>query len=415
MMTENKSIKVAFVVATKVQYALTTYRPIIKMLRQDPNIQTLAMSVGKQPLSNADVEALDELFDVTLHNPFNNNWRLSSSWNPIAKLKPFQLVRLGITLRKTRAAFSAFWRENEPDVIVLQSDRQTPSFDVVRLAKKHGIPTLLIQGAVSSKYLSYRPIISLYNRIAKVLLGYSSGYQLEGRAGCDRVAVWGENGARYYDRVGFSRQNIDIVGSPRLDAYVTELTESDNKSTLQKLGLPQGSSYVLLATSPLDSIANPDENIAAIRSVIETAIEIAKNDKEFRLVLKAHPAELESFRQNGIDDLCNSSPALVLAENLHISEALAACDRAMVFYSTVALEAALAGKPCIAFNPFNWNFGSEYSRKGMVTELTSQHQIADFFTTEINNLEVGDPSYFITNIGNAARSVTATIHTMAGV
>jgi hypothetical protein len=411
--TESSKMKVAIVLVTNVQYALTTYRPIVESLRQEQEIEALAISVGKKPLTDTDFEDLKEVCEVTFPNPFNNEWRQDRGQGALRKFKLFQLIRLGLTLYKTKHAFTKFLLEHKPDVIVLQIDRQSPVTDLIKVANKFGIPTLLLQGAMVSKNLSYREKLSTYNRVAKWLLGFASGYHLEGQGGVDRTGAWGESGAQYYEKVGIPQSNIDIVGSPRLDMYVTELAKSNRANTLRTLGFTPDQNYVLFATSPLYSIANPGENVATVRLVIETAIKIADQDSNFRLVLKPHPTEMEPFERSGILDLCRSSSAITLAQGVSIADALAACDRAIVFYSTVALEAALAGKPCIAFNPYNWDFGNEYSQMGMVSELKSVQELTDYMLAKPDSLPPGDPTYFMTNIGNAADSISNVIRKMA--
>ncbi|MDG0866419.1 hypothetical protein GKO46_04950 [SAR202 cluster bacterium JH702] len=402
----------AFVLTTKVHYALQTYEPIIRHMLTNSNLTTLGISVGKRPMSQAEHNAMDGIFDVNLENPFNSNWRNGS--NSILNLKPFQFGRLWKSVRKTNRTYAAFLKLHKPDVLIVQIDRESPATNLIESAQRLGIPCLLLQGAMSGKNLSYRSKYSVSNRVAKWLIGYSSGHHLEGQGGCDRIGAWGKSGANYYEHAGLQSSHVAQVGSPRLDTYMTELANSDTTSTCEILGIEPNTNFTLLATSPLDSIAEPGENISAIRTIIETAIEVSKQNPNFQLVVKPHPRELPSFEKYGIAELCRSSTAVTLARDISIAEALAASDRVIVFYSTVALEAALAGKPCIAFNPFNWNFGEEYTDIKLIDELTSTDQLRDFFTSSKEVLTVGDPSYFITDVGKSAKSVSSLIHHMAG-
>lgn len=410
---DNKpTLTVAFVLATKVQAALQTYEPIIRQMHTNSNLTALGISVGKRPMSQAEHNAVDGLFDVSLENPFNPNWR--SSTNSLWGSKPFQFGRLWRSLRKTNRVYDAFLELHKPDVVIVQIDRESPTTNFIESAQRLGIPCLLLQGAMSGKNLSYRSKYSISNRVAKWLTGYSSGHHLEGQGGCDRIGAWGESGANYYEHVGLQSSHIAQVGSPRLDTYVTELANSNTRNTCEMLGIEPNTNFTLLATSPLDSIAEPGENISAIRTIIETAIELSKQNPKFHLVVKPHPRELPSFEKYGIAELCQSSTDVTLARDISIAETLAASDRVIVFYSTVALEAALAGKPCIAFNPFNWNFGAEYTDTKLIYELTSTDQLRDFFTSSEKDLPVGDPSYFITDIGKSAKSVSSLIRHTAG-
>lgn len=248
----------------------------------------------------------------------------------------------------------------------------------IRRARQRNIPTLLLQDGIigepsslsardSIKFVHH--MLSYHVREPRSLLRYlyafrslgllpslyatlegvrtSHGYAAEH---CDKVAVMGEFAEEVFRTLGFRASQIVVTGQPRFDGLVSP---QDAGKVHQDLATDPGARLIVAATPVFKSARERREFVAALMKAcrdLENAV----------LVFKIHPredlnpymAQLRPFP--GESRVLGDYPIPVL---------LRACSVLVSHYSTLTLEALIAGKPAVVLTsedePPYYPFGKE--------------------------------------------------------
>ena len=282
------------------------------------------------PSGFRDLQAAIEHLDVSspgpYHPPVEMLLRSLLTQNVPRQLK--HLDRMRRIIERTR-----------PDLVVVGNDRWWLGLTAVLLAREAGIPTLAVQDGVAW----YMPMWGVWS--------------------ADRVAVNGPQLGDFLARHGLPRERIDVVGQPRYDDYNATAATSVRAGAREDLGLVDGEFAVLFATQP-------DQDGAYIRSVVEAVLAVP----DVTLLLRPHPSTgarpLEEIRA-----LAQGPRVRWCAKN-DIFQLIAASDVVVVNYSTVALEAAILGRPVITANLTGLRAPIPYAEIGISVEGRTPEQIS---------------------------------------
>lgn len=180
----------------------------------------------------------------------------------------------------------------------------------------------------------------------------------------DHLAATSDGLPETLEHHGLNRSRITVTGQPRYDVLVALSRGSSREETRRRLGLQPGAAYAMVATQPLQSPAYAREVIASLLRVPALRIMLRPHPSQDHAALSAvaagFPAERVSFHDQG-----------------SVFDLLVACDLVVTQFSTVAIEAAIVGRPVITANFSGLPDPVPYARLGLSTAARDLAQVAE--------------------------------------
>ena len=238
--------------------------------------------------------------------------------------------------------------------LVIAADTNDPRTRIYMLqCKKIGIPCLAIQfGLVSSASIEWRFFPA------------------------DLVAVWGEESRETLVSHGISSNQIIKTGSPRNDSLFNFPT-SEVEAVKNKLGIPEGSPVILLAsTFSLKSYDNLYKDPEILQAMIKSVFDSVDHFDNVYLIVKPHPEENENKTKSFVS---NNPNIIFVSKTEDIRPLIKICDCFISFNSTTTIDALILDKLviCPAFPGWIWN--KTYTDTKAVCAPTSTKEIYDIF------------------------------------
>lgn len=182
-----------------------------------------------------------------------------------------------------------------------------------------------------------------------------------GRAGADRVCVWGEGSADHFRTAGVPAQSICVTGNPRFDVVEPARLRARQGELLAALGL--GAPPLVYLSNPVD-----DQGFCSTaaklelfeRFIVESAPVLASRGVD--LVVRLHPREDRTAFQRVIDRHLGARVVKIVGGTLF--DLLACARAAVVLASTVGLEALVFDVPIAALELPGHGFPFEYVSRG---------------------------------------------------
>ena len=260
------------------------------------------------------------------------------------------------------------------DFVFSLNDRMFPAIDFVRLFQAVDVPVALVQDTLRRYDTGGRSDQGVFN----------------GQGGCDIVYAWGDTSLEYYRRVGVNPGRIVAAGSPRMDRYVRTAAELPSSQEIRRAkNLPLDGWVVFIATNTVyrKTLERP-MFIADYFYCIGQAIEWCREIGAF-VILKPHGNLLKDYLRWEVPQWIESLPHARYWTDASLAEAAKACDAALVFNSTVALELALLGKPVGMLAVDRYSHGVEYLERGLCRRVDSaadlEALVASKFAVSRNN------------------------------
>ncbi len=191
----------------------------------------------------------------------------------------------------------------------------------------------------------------------------------------DKVAVWGENSKEAMLKHGITEGKIIITGSPRHDCLVN-VPDAAVKEMRAKLGVPEKSVMVLLASAYQLKTYNDYSNPEILRSMKRAVFEAANNTPGIFLVVKPHP--LENMRETSSFAGKNKKINFV-SKKSDIRELTKICDVFVSFGSTATADALVAGKLVICPVFPEWIWSELFMNTGATLVPTSPQEVLETF------------------------------------
>ena len=214
--------------------------------------------------------------------------------------------------------------------IVVWSEIGSTEQIIVKLAKKHSIPVVLLQHG-----LFFDDELEGTNRMNK----FRGVFPVDS----DETIVWGHIEKNHQLKNGIREENIQVLGNP----YHDRIRNKPNPKT----------NHILLATSgpvienSIDlTIETIEKNQATIKKICEVTTNLQKN-----LVIKLHPSP-DEFDPTSLAREIN--PRIKVHKTGEILKLVEDCDVFVVIdISTVILDAQLLGKPVICVQVKDSGYG----------------------------------------------------------
>jgi hypothetical protein len=267
-----------------------------------------------------------------------------------------------------------------PRVIITEFDRNIHSSCLILAASVRGIPTVtMLHGVINPPY-GYTPILA------------------------DYIFCWGEQSRQQLVLLGVPEEKIRITGCQRL----TRFLDATPAASRLKIGISDGKTAVLLATSPIAA-----ENRKKLVRDFCTALSEHEN---ICAVVRLHPSEQLNFYR---DEVLEYTQVIFMgSRDCSLDEAIAAVDVVVCHDSGFGNDAMVKGKPVIIFDvlPLVLGNGKDMIELGGCPRITSSVELSGcinrilFDEVYRNELEICRERYvrfFCSSFGDDAAHRTA--------
>lgn len=241
----------------------------------------------------------------------------------------FVALSVAPTIRRLVTHFAEIYRHWDEGIatsrgVLVMHGRRPAAMALVALAKKYNKPTFELQPAFIS----------------------TSGNYVTPQV--DTVFAYDRRSAATYQKLGVDEKKVVEVGSPRIGAYLSTVSDVPvDEARRQAFGVNSKSKnrYVIFAGQPV-----PDEY--AYKVFEETARGLSALDENWHLVLRVHPREDAERIRNYIKIATNAGlPRSRLISGVGDAMELKAADAVITYYSLVGLEAVALEIPVISVRP----------------------------------------------------------------
>jgi len=226
----------------------------------------------------------------------------------------------------------------KPDIVVTANENTQVNRSLIVASNSKNIPVLAMQhGAM------------LANALWMIAYGCSAD-ELNSSPSKNsvfpaRLAIYGEDTRNILKAIAYPfEERIVITGPPQYDILANSEKVFDRERFCASWKIDPSKKIVLIGSQTFHIAGNRE-------SFCRSIFQALKDDPELQIVIKPHPTEPEEWYEK----LAGETGARVvpLPRNSDTYEALYACDVLITFYSTIALEAMILGKPVITLNLTN--------------------------------------------------------------
>ena len=179
----------------------------------------------------------------------------------------------------------------------------------------------------------------------------------------DVVLGWGDLQKEVFLERGYPADRFHIVGSPKLDKYIS-YTPLMTKSNFHRIcGLDISKKTILFATQPLDSQTQSTHDARESQNKILFDLIEYVNEHNLQLIIRTPPSNDKVLNEQIVTITGQCRNIVIDEASCYISppeETIFHCDIIVSINSTMLLEGAIAGKHCLSINylKFTSSFGS---------------------------------------------------------
>lgn len=289
---------------------------------------------------------------------------------------------LDITREKGRFAFEPvatmrrYLRRLKPDVVIATT---SPRFEAATLkaARMEGIPSV----SVGDLFLSGSVDLILSPDFA------------------EHLAVLCEDVAERFVAAGLPADRIHVTGNPAFDLLAPRADAEAVRAGLRARLRVEGRKVILWPGNAVSVLPDGQALITSEEAV--AALErICRNDPALTYMFRRHPNAPLAAPDGIVSGLFDDG-------SLSVEEALLAADIVCAQVSTVALQAALTGKPVVAVGLHD---RSEYARFGLAYPVESLDELAEV----LNGGDLSPRPLQMPPLGTATRNVLSVVDRLVG-
>jgi hypothetical protein len=259
-------------------------------------------------------------------------------------------------------------KEKNPKSLVGMADGEMLECLAIETAKKYQIPTFSSSPTLPNPH----PMLADWFHAEKIFID-------------------GAKHAETFINLGYSKDRILLVGNPKYDLY-KNANITDAKNTLEKkFGINKTKKMIIIA------MAKWRENDEKWMS---NFIKFCNSNK-IEIIIKVHPKfktasnEISGGKIQSIKNSCANLKFLITYD-IELLELIPASDLIITDYSSVGLEAVIAGKPLISINFFKENY--ELFNDLRVDRFGASLYIENYSELEKNILEIFEDKKYINEL-----------------
>jgi hypothetical protein len=271
-----------------------------------------------------------------------------------------------------RRAVTTLIRDFSPAVIVLGNDIGAIEKVIIDTARKHRVPTLLVQDGILSESSAedYGPqphsiqgYFSLwYKYITRWVLdraGIISMPNKYGGGGCDRIAAMGPYSREVLICKGTPPEHIVVTGQPRFDELV-RLSQLPLPGQLDNLCNKRTILFASYWMSSAFRFVSREADLFVMNRLSEVADALCETHQ---ILIRPHPHDNPQDYVMALERLGQDKIRVVSEGSLwgHIR----CCDLVITYSSTVGIEAVALGKPLVTLSPISGIESIPYSQHGV--------------------------------------------------
>lgn len=280
------------------------------------------------------------------------------------------LFELNLQLIRTAFWDSFLKKSTNLKLLVGDYDRGQEPAVIFLCAKKHGVPTIVLQHGVVNPPYGYTPLLAA------------------------KVCVWGEMQKQQLIELGVKNNQIIVTGTP----LIQKVEKADNlrHDILKRINTDVRKKNIFLAINPIKDDYN--------RQLIETFIQACNNLNPdlYQCWLKLHPAQ-----NVGSYSWLKDSKIRLMSKEVNQAEFFNICDILITHNSGIANEALYYGIPVAILDilPIAGN-GIELNKYFNIPLIKSAEELSDFIQREelINKIHFSKSDWLFYKTGNDAEA-----------
>lgn len=259
-------------------------------------------------------------------------------------------------------------KKKKPKSVVAMADGEMLECLACAAAKKYNIPTFSSSPTLPNPH----PILSKWFHAEKFFID-------------------GTTHADTFLQLGYSKNRILLVGNPKYDLYRNINIKDAKKILEKKYGINKEKKLIIFAMSKW----RKDDQIW-MTDIIKFC-----NKENFEIVFKIHPKfktasnQISEEKIRVIKNSCQNLKFL-FTYNIELLELIPASDLIITDFSSVGLEAVIAGKPLLSINLFNENF--EFAHDIRVDKYGASLYIDEYQTLEKYIVEILNEGKYVTEL-----------------
>lgn len=328
---------------------------------------------------NSDSE-FEEIFKIDNHSMW---FSIKNSFSKMCNVRFLESIERLILLKQLFTNFDI-------SVVLEWAETGPHEKEVIHVAKKHGIKSVMLQHAMSPNGEIWDKAGRFFSFFSRPLIS-------------DKQVVWGETTKKYAVEYGHNQDNIIVIGSPRHDKFF-HVKKTDNKG------------IILLATTGVSEFfaeTSTTSDYLKFNDFVREVCRVVKNLNSKKLVLKPHPQP--DFVNNIINLIKEIDPKIQIILDTDLVELINSCELLITFKnSTIALESVVLNKPTISLQTDKWAEDSEIVKEGAVLSISKIediepgiHRILDNEEFRINLLKNSQEfvQKYLANAGSASKAL----------
>ena len=208
-----------------------------------------------------------------------------------------------------------------------------------------------------------------------------------GRGGADVVACWGERSAEHFRDSEVPAASLKVTGNPRFDEIVAVDWAAEAVKLRATTTLPER--FVLFLSNPIDDLGfcTTADKMRMFRDFVAGALPVLER-AGLALVVKLHPREsVEMFREAIPAEYAGR---VMVEKERPLHALLKASEGAVLFASTVGLEALMHRKPIGVLEIPGYGHVFDYVSSGVATGIRWDAPIEGQLQFLLNGGEVAD-------------------------
>jgi len=265
-------------------------------------------------------------------------------------------------------------RDVRPNVLIVASETSLDNKALIATARRAGIPVVAAQHGSIPPTDDYLVDFSADPRDFGAEVSKEWMFP-------DRFCISGEATRRtLVDQIGYAfPERLVVTGQSRFDPLFSPSRYFDRDRFCRAFGVDPTKPIVVIGTQTFHIAGNREQFARAVLGAL-------RERSDLTVLIKPHVIEAPAFYRKLIRDL--GLRAQVLPVNTSMQEVLFACDLLITFYSTIAVEAMVLGRPVVTVNLTGAPDPLPFAREGAALGVYREGDISGAVRRALEDTEV---------------------------